>query len=283
MKVIADLVKHYDKVFAAVKMTYSPSEFDEILDFVKFENILTKTRFMAGDVLLYKNSNLQPDSTLKFDRSRTAEPMLNTERFSNKKLLNIFKNEKIGIKINSIYDFSEPINEFRKQLARVLGCKVSVNSYYSPHSSEKILNAHRDPYNILILQIKGKKIFHFGKMTDNKVQTDSESIVLSAGEALYLPAQLAHHAEPAEGEDSLHLTIGFHPIAFREYFDFFTKHNTRWSTNIERKLPLSASGQILHDELALLVGNLTSSLTQGLNDENFLNEFLNYNSQKETI
>ncbi|MBC7742886.1 MAG: hypothetical protein H7061_11865 [Bdellovibrionaceae bacterium] len=273
MKILSDVIQHYDKSFVAVKFNYPLGYFDSIFSFSDFQDLMKKTRFVENDIWLYKNGNKVTESDLLVPKGSHGNPFVNPKRFSSVKLNEFFTSDKIGIKINAVYDFSEKINNFRKELATILGCEVSVNSYYSPSLSEKMLAAHRDSYNILILQIQGQKKFFFGEMTDEKIQADKETVVLEAGQALYLPANLAHYAEPANGQDSLHLTVGLHDLKFGEFVETFFRTNEKWKLLVSKKFPI-ANGQAIAADLDYLVEELAICLKDQMKDQLFVTEFL---------
>lgn len=277
MKIISDLIQNNNKTFNAVTLDYPTGAFDQIFSFDDFSHLLRTARFVENDIWLYRSGNQIKEFDLQISRSNKSNPWINPKRFSNQKLYQHFLTEKTGFKINSIYDFSEKLNSFRKDLAKTLISSVSVNCYYSPAESEKLLAAHRDNYNILILQIHGKKKFYFGEITDEKVQADKKSLVLSAGQALYLPANLSHYAEPAEGSDSLHLTIGIHDLMFSEYIEFLMKRNQSWKMLVEKKFPLNSSGNLATDEMAELILQASTCMREQLGDAEFLNDFLKVN------
>lgn len=277
MKLIADLIHNYDKTFGAVKLEYGEQQFDQVMTFSDFTEMLRTTRFLENDIWLYKDGVKMSESELLVSRSDRTKPMSNHRRFSNEKLWQFFMNEKVGIKINSLYDFSKKLNTFRNLIAKTLLCEVSVNSYYSPVGSEKMLPTHRDKYNILILQLHGEKKFFFGEITDEKMTANKESMVLKAGQALYLPANLAHYAEPTEGHDSFHLTFGLHDLMFKDYLDFFLKGNSQWQLLANKKFPLQLTGEPIKEDLDYIIDQLSFCLKEQLKDQVLLKEFLENN------
>lgn len=277
MSLLADLIKHYNKTFEATVLKEPSNNFDSIFTFEEFEEMMMRTRFLEDDILLYKNGQRVSDSELKISPVNKSDPLLNAKRFSNQKLHQFFRSGKTGFKVNAIYDFSKKLNKFREQLAQTLACNVSINAYYSPVGSEKVLAPHRDGYNILILQIAGQKQFYFGEMTDHHIKTDKTKILLSAGEALYLPANLAHYAEAASGKDSFHLTIGLHELRLDDYVNFLLRSNAKWQLLLQKSLPINASGNVAPDEFEEMMKMTAGCLFGELMNKEFLDQFLKAN------
>jgi hypothetical protein len=123
--------------------------------------------------------------------------------------------------INSIYKLIPVIHDRVRQLENILGCECSLNLYYTPAHSQGF-PTHWDDHDVFIFQIGGSKSWFVGgaaglephrhqKMpaTDLGAVGLMEHFMLRHGEALYIPRGYWHHAK-AEGEESLHLTLGIH-------------------------------------------------------------------------
>lgn len=283
MKLLSDLIQFDEKIFKAIKTSYNFSDFNTLLTIDKFRDILKTKRFVSDDIIIYRNGERVTENELRTTVRNSADPILNPNRLSNKKILAAYDHGKNGIKVNSIYDFSDEINEFRRKLIQILNLEVSINAYYSPAGSEKIFKTHRDPYNILILQIFGSKTFYFGKITEEQLKAESEKINISEGDALYLPANLPHHAEPAEGQDSLHLTIGLHPILVKDYVDFILKNSQLWHLKTSKRLPVDNMGKADLNDLNFIADDLSKCFAENFKNTEFLEAFFKLNSEKESI
>ena len=120
----------------------------------------------------------------------------------------------------------EPIGEFSSQLSRELGNPVQANAYITPPQNQGF-DDHYDVHDVFVLQIEGTKrwVIHAPVFdaplrdqpwTDRReavgraAQTDPViDAVLEPGDALYLPRGWLH-AATAQGEVSIHLTLGIH-------------------------------------------------------------------------
>jgi len=121
-----------------------------------------------------------------------------------------------------------PLIDFAGQLATDLGHPVQVNAYVTPPSTQG-LPAHYDVHDVFVLQTAGQKRWLVHEpvhslplrsqpSTDRRAEVAQAAaappvldVVLSPGDALYLPRGWLHAAQ-ALGDVSAHLTIGVHPV-----------------------------------------------------------------------
>jgi len=102
-----------------------------------------------------------------------------------------------------------------------LNFPTQVNAYVTPPQSQGFVT-HYDEHDVLILQIRGSKIWHLYDGADvaphemrrrEPVATaelpSPTDVRLEAGDVLYLPPGRVHAAE-ATSEVSVHLTLGLH-------------------------------------------------------------------------
>jgi cupin superfamily protein len=117
-----------------------------------------------------------------------------------------------------------PIIDFTRRLGAELRQPLQVNAYLTP-AGNKGFATHYDTHDVFVLQVDGTKRWriHPPVLSDplerqawggraEEVAATAEGpaaldVVLAAGDALYLPRGWLHSAE-AQGERSLHLTIG---------------------------------------------------------------------------
>lgn len=90
-----------------------------------------------------------------------------------------------------------PLQDFCRELEEVSSHTVQANAYLSPPKATG-LAAHTDRHDVIVLQVAGVKQWTVDGLGD---------VVLTAGDAMYLPAGARHAASTAESF-SLHLTIG---------------------------------------------------------------------------
>ena len=121
-----------------------------------------------------------------------------------------------------------PLLQFAGALSAELGHPVQINSYVTPAQNQGF-SPHYDTHDVFVLQIAGTKrwIIHEpvlehpladqpwdrrkAAVSEKAAQTPLLDRVLEPGDALYLPRGFLHSAA-AQGELSIHLTVGIHPI-----------------------------------------------------------------------
>ena len=116
-----------------------------------------------------------------------------------------------------------PAALYCRALEQALGCPVQANAYYTPSAAQGF-SVHHDTHDVLVLQVAGTKRWRYFEPVHElplKKQRWSaelgdpgepvEETVLEPGDTMYLPRGWQHDAETSDA-DSLHLTIGIHPL-----------------------------------------------------------------------
>jgi ribosomal protein L16 Arg81 hydroxylase len=121
-----------------------------------------------------------------------------------------------------------PLVEFGSELAAELGHPVQINAYVTPPESRGFA-PHYDVHDVFVLQISGSKRWTIhepvveapldnqpwetvrDQVAERAAQAPLIDVVLEPGDALYLPRGTIH-AAAAQGETSIHLTVGVHPV-----------------------------------------------------------------------
>ncbi len=121
-----------------------------------------------------------------------------------------------------------PLVRFGSRLSGELGHPVQINCYLTPPQNQGFA-PHYDTHDVFVLQVAGRKrwVAHRPVLTDPLPGQDWEQrraavaaraaepplldLVLQPGDALYLPRGFIHSAM-AQGETSIHLTVGVHPV-----------------------------------------------------------------------
>jgi ribosomal protein L16 Arg81 hydroxylase len=133
-----------------------------------------------------------------------------------------------SIVIDHIEELVPDIGQLSNSLERRLGGTVWINAYLT-FGHGGALKLHYDTHDVLVLQVHGRKRWRsFGSSVPMPVApsrrgTKYEAVVwedwLEQGDALYVPRGEAHEAA-AEGQDSVHLTIGIQARRGVDLFDW---------------------------------------------------------------
>ncbi|MEA2167349.1 MAG: bifunctional lysine-specific demethylase and histidyl-hydroxylase [Solirubrobacteraceae bacterium] len=121
-----------------------------------------------------------------------------------------------------------PLVDFGARLADELGHPVQINAYITPPQNQGFA-PHHDVHDVFVLQIAGRKHWTVhepvvedplgnqpfdgfkAEIAERVAQAAVIDTVLEPGDALYLPRGTVHSAQ-AQGETSIHLTVGVHPL-----------------------------------------------------------------------
>lgn len=121
-----------------------------------------------------------------------------------------------------------PLVRFGSELAAELGHPVQINAYITPPQNQGFA-PHDDTHDVFVLQIAGTKHWRIhepvlpdplphqtwdGRRDQVQARAAEPPLIdalLEPGDALYLPRGYLHSAV-AQGELSIHLTIGVHPL-----------------------------------------------------------------------
>jgi hypothetical protein len=122
-----------------------------------------------------------------------------------------------------------PLVAFGSRLAAELGHPIQVNAYITPPQNQGFA-PHYDVHDVFVLQVAGRKRWtihepvvvapldnqpwenHRAEVAARAAEAPLIDTVLEPGDALYLPRGTIHSAV-AQGETSIHLTVGVHPIS----------------------------------------------------------------------
>jgi bifunctional lysine-specific demethylase and histidyl-hydroxylase NO66 len=123
------------------------------------------------------------------------------------------------IVLESIHRYVRAIASLLHAIEVELNFSTQVNAYFTPPESQGFV-PHYDEHDVLIMQIRGSKIWHLydgidvaprAALRHEPVAADAlpspTDVLLEVGDVLYLPGGHVHAAE-ATSEVSVHLTVG---------------------------------------------------------------------------
>jgi len=192
-----------------------PGYFDALFGMADVDRLIGSQLFRDGDVRIAKDGALTPFA--EFSRGGVANRAAMLQAYANGATL-VF----------------EHLNRHHAGLGRAMACcevelefPIRVNSYLTPARS-KGFSRHYDTHDVLVLQVSGSKTW---QIYDNPLPLPHEEqayvpawgeqarllaeITLQPGDVLYLPRGFIHGAS-ANGDSSLHLTIGMRSLPLRE-------------------------------------------------------------------
>lgn len=135
-----------------------------------------------------------------------------------------------SIVLNQVHRRSIPVRRLCRSLEEDLislmgirmASEVFANAYLSP-AGHQAFNPHTDSEHVFVLQLSGRKRWGLWPQvapapvsSQERLRVDpnapEESIVLEAGDLLYLPGGTPHAAHTLPDEHSLHLSVGVRPV-----------------------------------------------------------------------
>jgi ribosomal protein L16 Arg81 hydroxylase len=120
------------------------------------------------------------------------------------------------------------LSDLCRAVSHDFSMRSQTNVYLSPGSHQGF-RPHYDTHDVFVLQVAGSKLFRFYQSdvslpfsedtfpSDYEVdKTLQESILLTAGDTLYIPRGVVHDAVAQTDDPSLHITLGVFPVVVRD-------------------------------------------------------------------
>ena len=183
------------------RLLHGPSAVEQLLE--SFRRDPSTVRFARGDDKHGSDTYQLADGSLDLVRVRNA--------FA----------DGYTVVLDSVEQHVRAVASLSHSIEVELNFPTRINAYVTPPGSQGFV-AHYDEHDVLILQIRGSKIWHLyngadltpHEMRRGKAVTTAElplptDLHLDVGDVLYLPRGRTHAAE-ATSEPSVHLTVGIH-------------------------------------------------------------------------
>ncbi|WP_198373669.1 cupin domain-containing protein [Roseomonas rosulenta] len=131
--------------------------------------------------------------------------------------------------VSQFHEIHPPLARFCRGLEKAFLHAVQANIYLTPPGAQGF-RVHFDTHDVLVLQVSGRKAWrvwdhipyaaptrHTPWANNAEAQGEPHALVMSPGDALYLPRGVMHEAMVQDGADpSLHVTVGFMEPAIGE-------------------------------------------------------------------
>jgi lysine-specific demethylase/histidyl-hydroxylase NO66 len=208
---------------------YSPATqpgaaFDDLLGFQAVDELLSRRGLRTPFIRMANQGKVIPASS--YTRSGGAGAGI-TDQVADDRVLALIA-DGASLVLQGLHRNWPPLMDFGSTLAGELGHPVQINAYLTPPQNQGF-SAHYDTHDVFVLQVSGSKRWqvHSPVVTDplpGQVWQDHREVVaarageqplmeleLRPGDTLYLPRGYLHSAL-ALGQNSLHLTVGVHPV-----------------------------------------------------------------------
>lgn len=194
-----------------------PDYFSGLLTFADVDHILATSPLGSSDLRVVHAGKHLPVQSLRDGGLPGSSPPIE----------NVYREYRRGATLvfQALHERCESLGRITQSLASDLSASVQVNVYLTPRG-EIGLPLHYDTHDVFVVQSHGSKYWTlydriidlplksqpYARESDEQRQPSCE-FLLEAGDSLYLPRGFLHRVE-ARDSDSLHLTIGIHPVTW---------------------------------------------------------------------
>lgn len=174
--------------------------YDAILKLADLDAFLQSGLLPAAFVDVYLNGSRVPVE----DWSKGVESPRGMERVVICGLLLELYSRGATLVLNAVHQTLPSLAYLCRRLARELGYRAQANVYITPPNSQGF-HRHKDDHEVLVLQITGSKSWLLYPANAAALSVD-----LLAGDLLYVPRCLEHHAQTSSSP-SVHIALGLLP------------------------------------------------------------------------
>jgi hypothetical protein len=217
--------QHWGRAPLLTRAAELGGDFADLFSAAAVDELVAQRGLRTPFLRMAKDGRVLPAAT--FTRSGGAGASINDQSADDKILAAI--GDGATLVLQGLHRNWPPLVGFGSRLAAELGHPVQINAYITPAQNQGFA-PHYDVHDVFVLQIAGRKQWriHEPVVTAPLDNQPWESVreqvaaraqqpplidtVLEAGDALYLPRGTIH-AAVAQGETSIHLTIGIHPVS----------------------------------------------------------------------
>lgn len=182
-------------------------------------------------------------------RGKTIQPAAFTDRLGEfrEEAFRQLRRSGASVAFASFEDFSNPALALTRALEAEFKLPVQVNVYATPGENQG-LGAHVDPHDVLVLQIQGEKVWDIYDGADAGSSVPAAT-TLKEGGWLYLPKGTRHEVRNRGERESVHFTLGFHPLTWGEVFQRALNRARIAAPELNEPLPHGASVEDSPDRL----------------------------------
>ncbi|CAM5722298.1 hypothetical protein SALBM135S_03647 [Streptomyces alboniger] len=256
-------------------LTRRASDFSDLFSAAAVDELIARRGLRTPFLRVAKDGSTLPESS--FTSSAGVGATI-SDQLDNTALWRAFA-DGATLVLQALHRTWGPVADLSARLSAELGHPVQANAYVTPPQNRGF-DAHYDVHDVFVLQIDGTKrwIIHEPVHPDplrDQPWTDRRSAVagaargeasidtvLAPGDVLYLPRGWLHAAE-AQGEVSVHLTLGVHTwtrYALAEQLAQAALAALRDEPGMRGTLPLGVEGP--DGELGLVRERLVAALTR---------------------
>lgn len=216
--------EHWGRAPLLTRAADLPQPFTDLFDGAAVDELVSKHALRAPFLRMAKDGEVLPER--RFTRSGGAGATIADQAADDKVLRTMA--DGATLVLQALHRSWPPLVDFGSRLSAELGHPVQINAYVTPPQNQGFA-PHYDVHDVFVLQVAGRKQWtvhapvitdpledqpwqqHASAVQERVRQPPLLDPLLEPGDALYLPRGTIH-AATAQGETSIHLTVGVHPI-----------------------------------------------------------------------
>ena len=153
-----------------------------------------------------------------------------------------------SVVLHQLHNRSGPLASLVREFEATFECRAQANVYFSPPNAAA-LPPHFDNHDVFIFQVEGTKTWQMMKGSIQLPGPETtflpqqhepgeleESFQVSAGDVLYVPRGIMHHAVASES-DAVHITIGVFWITYADVAVDLLKHLVGRQAELRASIP----------------------------------------------
>jgi bifunctional lysine-specific demethylase and histidyl-hydroxylase NO66 len=252
------------------------SDFGDLLSADAVDELVSRRGLRTPFLRMAKDGTVQPATA--FTRGGGAGAAVGDQAADDKILRAI--DDGSTLVLQGLHRTWPPLVDLGARLADEIGHPVQINAYITPPQNQGFA-PHHDVHDVFVLQVTGHKHWtvhrpvlqdpldsqpfdgYKSQIAQRVTEPALIDTTLAPGDALYLPRGTIHSAQ-AQGETSIHLTIGVHALT-RYQLVRFLLDAVQDDPALRRSLPMGVDltdPDVLAPELAATVSALQASLAR---------------------
>ncbi len=216
--------RHWGRRPLLTRRAELPASFGDLLDASAVDDLVSRRGLRTPFLRMAKDGGIVPPA--RYTRGGGAGAAVADQAADDRILCQLGAGATLALQ--ALHRTWPPLVTFGSQLAAELGHPVQVNAYVTPPQNQGFA-PHYDVHDVFVLQVAGRKRWRVhepvladplgdqpweqrrGAVAAQASEAPVLDELLEPGDALYLPRGYLHSAV-AQGELSIHLTVGVHPV-----------------------------------------------------------------------
>jgi bifunctional lysine-specific demethylase and histidyl-hydroxylase NO66 len=172
------------------------------------DHLLTGSGLRTPAVRVVRDGSVLP--VARYTRAATLAGSTVSGLVDTRKVLDLFDSGATVV-LQGLHRYWPALTGLVRDLELSLGHPCQANAYLTPPTSQGFA-LHSDTHDVFVLQTHGRKRWEVHD------ESGTREVLMEPGTCMYLPTGTAHAAQTQQST-SLHVTIGVHPVTWRQVLD----------------------------------------------------------------